>query len=146
MANKCFAKGCTNEATTEFCPECLMTGGIKPKDYINSQFENSFTYHAPKNDQPQRYEAIRDKAKELAHMIDELCPESREKSIAQTNLEQSVIWAKIRRSNQMERLIDYIKELEIRLLAKGETLPAMREDVVALLSEDDLPTRLEGSD
>lgn len=93
MANKCFTKECTNEATTEFCPECIANGGIKPKDYINSQLENSFTYHSPKNNQPQRYEEIRNKAKELAHMIDELCPSSREKSIAQTNLEQAVMWA-----------------------------------------------------
>jgi|GEM_PF-926160 len=93
MTNKCFANGCTNEAITEFCPECLANGGIKPKNHINSKLENSFTYHSPKNDQQQRYEAIRYKAKELAHMIDELCPSSREKSIAQTNLEQAVMWA-----------------------------------------------------
>jgi len=93
MANKCFTKGCTNKSTTEFCPECIANGGIKTKDYINSQLENSFTYHSPKNNQPQRYEAIRGKAKELAHMINELCPDSRERSIAQTNLEQAVMWA-----------------------------------------------------
>ena len=94
MANKCFNyPKCNNEATTEYCSPCLMNGGIVPKDYIRSELENSFTYHAPKNDQPQRYEAIRNKAKELAHMFDELCPDSREKSIAQTNLEQAVMWA-----------------------------------------------------
>lgn len=93
MTNTCFAKKCTNEATTEYCPDCLTNGGIKPKDNINSHLENSYTYHSPKNDQSQRYEAIRNKAKELAHMIEELCPSSREKSIAQTNLEQSVMWA-----------------------------------------------------
>lgn len=90
MGNECFAKGCTNEATTEFCTECITHGGIKP---IDAKLENSFTYHSPKNDQPQRYEAIRDKAKELAHMINELCPDSRERSIAQTNLEQAIMWA-----------------------------------------------------
>jgi len=36
---------------------------------IESQIENWFTYHAPKDDQPQRYQAIRDKAKELALVI-----------------------------------------------------------------------------
>ncbi|KGR74886.1 hypothetical protein [Ureibacillus sinduriensis] len=30
MSNKCFADGCTNEALTEFCPECLANGGMKP--------------------------------------------------------------------------------------------------------------------
>ncbi|MER2008429.1 MAG: hypothetical protein ABS939_13345 [Psychrobacillus sp.] len=68
-------------------------GGIKPKDYINSQLENNFTYHAPKGNQQERYQALRNKAKELAHMIDELCPNSREKALAHTNLEQASMWA-----------------------------------------------------
>ena len=66
---------------------------IKPKDYINSQLENNFTYHPPKGNQQERYQALRNKAKELAHMIDELCPNSREKSLAHTNLEQASMWA-----------------------------------------------------
>lgn len=88
MNNKCYAQGCNNETNTEFCHDCLVNGGVKPNN-----LENSFTYHAPKNNQPQRYETLRNKAKELAHMIDELCPNSREKSIAQTNLEQTIMWA-----------------------------------------------------
>ena len=60
---------------------------------MNQQIENNFKYHAPKDGQPAKYEAIREKAKELAYLIDELCPNSREKSLAMTNLEQSVMWA-----------------------------------------------------
>ncbi|MFJ6210579.1 hypothetical protein [Lysinibacillus sp. NPDC092081] len=60
---------------------------------MNPQIENNFKYHAPKDGQPEKYEAIREKAKELAHMIDELCPNSREKSVAMTNLETAVMWA-----------------------------------------------------
>jgi len=60
---------------------------------LNQQIENNFKYHAPKDGQPAKYEAIREKAKELAYLIDELCPNSREKSLAMTNLEQSVMWA-----------------------------------------------------
>ena len=45
----------------------------------------------------------------------------------------------------MERLFDYIKELESRLLAKGESLPTLREDVAYLL-DDELPIKLEGSE
>nr|WP_284705972.1 hypothetical protein [Lysinibacillus sp. OL1_EC] len=66
---------------------------LKPGDYINPQIENNFMYHAPKEGQPEKYEAIREKAKELAHMIDELCLNSREKSVAMTNLETAVMWA-----------------------------------------------------
>ncbi len=59
----------------------------------NSQIENSFTYHSPKEGQPEKYTAIREKAKELAYLIDDVCPDSREKSVAITNLETSVMWA-----------------------------------------------------
>jgi hypothetical protein len=59
----------------------------------NQQIENAFTYHAPKGDQAERYTEIRDKAKELALLLDVRCPNSREKSLALTNLEQAIMWA-----------------------------------------------------
>ncbi|MGF6358057.1 hypothetical protein ABIE27_006022 [Paenibacillus sp. 4624] len=59
----------------------------------NPQIENNFSYHSPKEGQPAKYEAIRAKAKELACLIDEQTPKSREQSLAQTNLEQAVFWA-----------------------------------------------------
>lgn len=59
----------------------------------NPQIENNFKYHAPKEGQPEKYTAIREKAKELAYLIDETCPNSREKSVALTNLETAVMWA-----------------------------------------------------
>lgn len=58
-----------------------------------AQIENAFTYHPPKEGQPARYVAIRDKAKEFALLINELTPGSREQSVALTNLEQAVFWA-----------------------------------------------------
>ncbi|WP_025849115.1 DUF7681 family protein [Paenibacillus ehimensis] len=60
---------------------------------MNQQIENNFKYHSPKEGQPEKYTAVREKAKELAYLIDELCPNSREKSLALTNLEQAVMWA-----------------------------------------------------
>lgn len=60
---------------------------------MNSQIENIFTYHAPQPNQIERYTQIREQAKSLAYLIDNLCPNSREKSLAQTNLEQAVMWA-----------------------------------------------------
>jgi hypothetical protein len=42
------------------------------------KIDNSFTYHAPKGDQQERYVALRDKAKELAHLINESILPSRE--------------------------------------------------------------------
>lgn len=60
---------------------------------MNPVIENNFKYHAPKEGQPEKYEALRAKAKELAYLIDEMCPNSREKSTAITHLETSVMWA-----------------------------------------------------
>lgn len=58
-----------------------------------SDIDNRFMYHSPKDDQPAKYVAIRDKTKELAYLINDLCPESREKSLAITALEESTMWA-----------------------------------------------------
>lgn len=60
---------------------------------MNPQIENNFNYHSPKPGQPEKYESLRAKAKELAYLIDELVPASREKSMALTQLETSVMWA-----------------------------------------------------
>lgn len=54
---------------------------------------NNFTYHSPKGDQAERYERLRDDAKQLAYLIKELCPDSRERSLAFTKLEEAVMWA-----------------------------------------------------
>lgn len=58
-----------------------------------ADIDNRFKYHAPKPRQSEKYTSIRDKAKELAEMINALCPESREKSLAITNLEECSMWA-----------------------------------------------------
>ena len=60
---------------------------------VNVVIETNFTYHAPSENQVDRYNVLREKAKELAYAIDERCPSSREKSLAMTNLEQAVMWA-----------------------------------------------------
>ncbi len=57
------------------------------------QIENTFTYHKPFGDQPERYENLRAKAKELAVLMAEACPNSREKSLAFTHLQQAIMWA-----------------------------------------------------
>ena len=56
-------------------------------------FDNIYTYHKPKNDQSERYESLRSEAKKLALLIDEFCPDSRERSVAFTHLETAIFWA-----------------------------------------------------
>lgn len=55
--------------------------------------DHIYKYHAPKEGQTQKYEAIRAKAKELALLIEEMCSPSREQSLAFTNIETAVMWA-----------------------------------------------------
>lgn len=58
-----------------------------------NQLENNFKYHAPKNDQQERYVFLRDGARVLAYDIVKNTPVSREQSLALTNLEQAIFWA-----------------------------------------------------
>ena len=60
---------------------------------MDAKIENAFTYHAPKDGQPEKYQTIREKAKELAYLIQELVPPSREQSLAMTKLEECSMWA-----------------------------------------------------
>ena len=55
--------------------------------------KNDFRYHPPMEGQADRYEAIRSKARNFALLLDKECPPSREKSLAMTKLEESVMWA-----------------------------------------------------
>lgn len=55
--------------------------------------EKIYSYHPPKDAQPAKYEMIRAKAKELAELIVEICPDSRERSVALTKNEETVMWA-----------------------------------------------------
>ncbi len=60
---------------------------------MGSQLDNVYTYHTPHTNQPERYVQLRAKAKELAQLITDLTPQSREQSVALTNVQQAVMWA-----------------------------------------------------
>ena len=59
----------------------------------NKDIESRFTYHSPTEDKIKKYPLLRNKAKELAYLIEELCPQGREKSLAMTILEEVIMWA-----------------------------------------------------
>jgi hypothetical protein len=63
-----------------------------PED-TEKRIDNNFQYHAPKEGQQEKYEQIRDTAKDFAHKLVNLCPPSRELSLALTDLESLVMWA-----------------------------------------------------
>lgn len=60
---------------------------------MEKQIDRAFTYHTSNEGQIERYTQIRDKAKELARLIYEACPGSREQSLAMTKIEEAVMWA-----------------------------------------------------
>ena len=55
--------------------------------------EKNFTYQAPNDGTPMKYSIIRDNAKHFALILNDMCPDSREKSLALTKLEETVMWA-----------------------------------------------------
>lgn len=59
----------------------------------NAELETRFTYHPPRGNQTVRYDKIRGVAGAFARLLNEACPESRETTLALTNLEQAVMWA-----------------------------------------------------
>lgn len=57
------------------------------------QLKHNFTYHAPKENQILRYENIRQSGFSLASLIETSCPDSRERSLALTKIEEAIMWA-----------------------------------------------------
>lgn len=59
-----------------------------------AQLHHNLTNHAPRGeDVIARFENVRGAAKELGEVILQECPETRERSLALTNLEQTTMWA-----------------------------------------------------
>lgn len=72
----------------------MSNGPVGSQARISSEdLEKRFTYHPPKEWQPERYIILRDTAKSLARLIVESTPYSREQSLALTHLEEAVMWA-----------------------------------------------------
>jgi len=63
------------------------------EEKVNNNLEQRFTYHAPKEGQPETYAAVHGNALSLACTLEALCPQSRELSLALTKLEEVVFWA-----------------------------------------------------
>ena len=79
-----------------------------------TDIEKRFTYHPPQPGQHEKFVEIRETAKKFADLLNTLCPDSREKSLAVTHIEEAVFWANasIARNGegpQRETLDDAIK-------------------------------------
>ncbi len=62
-------------------------------DAVCADLEKRFTYHAPNGSQPERYVAIRQKAKEFATLLVQTVHQSRELSSALTKVEEACFHA-----------------------------------------------------
>ena len=60
---------------------------------LQERIDNNFTYHPPTPDQIERYPELRAAGKALCETICKLAPDSRERSVAMTKLEEVVMWA-----------------------------------------------------
>lgn len=60
---------------------------------MDETIERNYSYHKPTEDAVKVHEAIRNEGKRMAYLIEEECPPSREKSLALTKLEETVMWA-----------------------------------------------------
>lgn len=99
--------------------------------FQKTDLENIYTYHAPKPGQPEKYTALREKAKELAYLIDEMVPLGREKSVAMTNLEQAIMWANAGIARTPEDIDKEIASIVIKTL-KEELSRGRMPDVTRL--------------
>lgn len=72
---------------------------IDPKDLTNR-----FIYHPPVEGQTEKYEMMRSIALSFSAVINDMVPDSREKALAITHLEEVVFWcnAGIARNNAVE--------------------------------------------
>jgi len=60
---------------------------------MQADLKNWFTYHAPKADQPERYQEIRVAALALAETIDRCCPDCADKTATFRKLRETVMSA-----------------------------------------------------
>lgn len=57
------------------------------------EIADRFTYHAPSPEGVKKHEAFSLGFIHLATLIDQVCPDSREKSLAMTKLEEAKFWS-----------------------------------------------------
>lgn len=57
------------------------------------QIKHNFTYHPPTDDDVMKHTILREKAQELAILIAQLCPDSREKDIAIMKVDEVNMWS-----------------------------------------------------
>lgn len=66
---------------------------MKMNTELQNRIESDFRHHPPTGGMIDSMQTLRDQARLLAHAINNLVPDGREKALALTNLEQVSMWA-----------------------------------------------------
>ena len=68
------------------------------------EIKHNFTHHSPSEDQIPIFQEMRSRGEQLAQYINIVVPDSREKSLALTKIEEAIMWANagIARNNTKE--------------------------------------------
>lgn len=74
-------------------PHDAPHGQCRALSVAQEDLANLFTYHSTDVDQARRYEQLRGRGLQLAQLIVELCPDSRERSLAITKLRETIMFA-----------------------------------------------------
>ncbi len=75
-------------STGDYCMDSFL--GFR-RMITQTDLDNWFSYHSPKDDQPARYEAIRSKAKELAELFNASSQPSADQTAALRKLRETVM-------------------------------------------------------
>ncbi len=73
--------------------EPMTQHGVERRQAALDDVVRRFTYHPPHGDQTERYQQIRAAGRTLAKLLIACCPDSRERALALTKLEEAVMWA-----------------------------------------------------
>lgn len=79
--------------STDHPPRAADADRLNPARSLDGDLTTRFTYHPPEPEQPEVYQLIRDLAHLLALLIETAAFPSRERSLAVTKAEETVMWA-----------------------------------------------------
>ena len=140
------------EASLPGVVDLLKKLSVEEKGYLeiynNSVAEGDYTYHAPMVGQTQRYETLRDCAKQLAQVVAAFVPPGKERDTAEQRIQEAMFWANagIARGESTPAVYTSKDEILARVEEVGNAINAYRASLeVQAPVEDDYDPKWEES-